>query len=256
MSSLIMVIGRCLLEKPLMVSELVDCVGKFVSGQRKDVLRVYVHRYVNRLAKHGYLRVVELSGKKRKRKLVDITPGFVVLLRLCDCNIGAKELVDAVVRRAPELERFGTVCLKVAEKLGLLQGITDEEKKLFCEEMHPYETNEPAGEYSWKDAVLYATYIGLYIDMLQYGHVAGLKLLGEEIAEAIEEVWKELGKEYRNDVAELASMVEDMLTYVKSRLEEEKAEIEAKLEYVNNLIKRLSRLTDRQTGRWYASHHR
>jgi len=158
--------------------------------------------------------------------------------------------VEAVIRRAPELMRLGAVCLRIAEKLELLpESIGEEEIREFYEDVYSCDIGGSAGRYSWKDAILYATYIEPYIEMLQYGHVAGLKMLGERIVEAVEDVWKELDDEYRAELSELVSMIINMLTYVKSRLEEEKTNIEARLEYTNSLIQRLNKLARRKSLR-------
>ena len=243
MERILVAIGRCLLEKPLVMSELVNCVSKHIEDLRKDILRVYVHRYVNRLAKYGYLRITELSGRKRKRKLVDITPNFIVWFRYCDCDIGTRELVGAVVRRAPELKRFSIVCLKVAEKLGNLHEImSKEEKDIICEKSSSCIIDKPASNYTWKDAILYVTYIGIHIELLQYGYAAGLRFVGEPIVKAILEAYNELGVEYKKEFKELIEILEKMLLFVKTKLEEEKQIIEEKLAIVNNYLQSLRKI--------------
>jgi hypothetical protein len=250
MEGVLIAIDRCLLEEPLVTSELVNCVSKYVKDLRKDVLRVYVHRYVNRLAKYGYLRLTELSGGKRRRKVVDITPDFVVWFRYCDCDIGTRKLVEAVVRRAPELDRFGTVCLKVAEKLGTLhEDMDEEEKNAICKEASLCTIDEPASNYTWRDAILYVTYIGTHIELLQYGHVAGLKFVGEPVVNAILEAYNELGAEYEREFKELVEILERMLLCVKAKLKEEKQDIEEKLAIVNSYLQSIRGIHAKKTRR-------
>ena len=174
---------------------------------------------------------------------MDITPDFIVWFRYCDCDIGTRELVEAVVRRAPELKRFSTVCLKVAEKLGNLhEMMSKEEKNVICKEAFSCTIDEPASSYTWKDAILYVTYIGTHIELLQYGHVAGLRLVGEPIVEAILKAYNELGAEYKKEFKELVEMLERMLFFVKAKLEEEKQVIEEKLAIVNSYLRSLRRI--------------